>query len=102
MGLAATIAAFEYQPTLWILGKILGLLVGSSEELRTLAKKAEIIIANKIDLDPDGKAVKDLKKKLNKTIIPISAVTGERIKELSELLWQKVKETKKEKKLDID
>jgi len=69
---------------------------------KTLAKKAEIIIANKIDLDPDGKVVKDLKKKLNKTIIPISAVTGERIKELSELLWQKVKETKKEKKLDID
>ena len=69
---------------------------------KTLAKKAEIIIANKIDLDPDEKVVKDLKKKLNKTIIPISAVTGERTKELSELLWQKVKETKKEKKLDTD
>ncbi|GAG18112.1 unnamed protein product, partial [marine sediment metagenome] len=61
---------------------------------KALAQKTEIIIANKIDLDPDGKKVKDLKKKLNKAICPISAVTGEGIKELSELLWQKVKELK--------
>ena len=57
-------------------------------------KKTEFIIANKIDLDPDGKIVKDLKKKLNKKIYPISAVTGAGIKELSELLWQKVAELK--------
>jgi predicted GTPase len=50
-------------------------------------KKAEFIIANKIDLDPDGKIVKDLTDKLNKEIYPISAVTGAGIKELSELLW---------------
>jgi GTP-binding protein len=61
---------------------------------KDLAQKQEVIIANKIDLDPDGKIVKNLRKKLNKTIHPISAVTGEGIKELSELLWQKVKETK--------
>ena len=61
---------------------------------KALAQKTEIIVANKIDLDPDGKIVKNLKKKLNKTIHPISAVTGEGIKELSELLWQKVKELK--------
>ena len=58
---------------------------------KALAEKEEVIVANKIDLDPDGKIVKKLKKKLNKTICPISAVTGEGIKELSELLWQKVK-----------
>jgi len=43
---------------------------------KALTQKAEIIVANKIDLDPDGKIVKDLKKELNKTLYPISAVTG--------------------------
>ena len=57
-------------------------------------KKAEFIIANEIDLDPDGQLVEDLKKKFNQEIYPISAVTGAGIKELSEFLWQKVKELK--------
>jgi GTP-binding protein len=61
---------------------------------RALAKKQEVIVANKIDLDPDGKIIEDLRKKLNKEIHPISAVTGSGIKELSQLLWQKVKELK--------
>ena len=61
---------------------------------KALAKKQEVIVANKIDLDPDGKTVADLKKKLKKKVHPISAVTGEGIKELSELLWQKVKQIK--------
>jgi len=61
---------------------------------KALAKKAEIIVANKIDLDPDGKIVKELKKKIRKTVYPISAVTGAGVKKLTELLWQKVKETK--------
>ncbi|MFA5239009.1 MAG: Obg family GTPase CgtA, partial [Phycisphaerae bacterium] len=63
---------------------------------KTLAEKQEIIVANKIDLNPDGKIVKELKRKLRKTIYPISAVSGQGVKELSELLWQKVKETKAE------
>ena len=61
---------------------------------KVLAQKQEVVVANKIDLDPDGKRVKDLRKKLNKEVHTISAVTGEGIKELSEFLWQKVKETK--------
>jgi GTP-binding protein len=61
---------------------------------KALTQKEEVIIANKIDLDTDGKIVEDLRKKLNKTVYPISAVTGAGIRELSELLWQKVKETK--------
>jgi len=61
---------------------------------KELAQKQEIIVANKIDLDPDGKAVEDLRKKLNKTVHPISAVTGSGIKELTEILWQQVKEAK--------
>ena len=59
---------------------------------KALAKKTEIIIVNKTDLDPDGKTVKELKEKLKKRIYPISAVTGDGIKELSEALWEKVKE----------
>jgi len=61
---------------------------------KALAEKTEIIVANKTDLDPDGEIVKDLGKKLKKTIYPISAVTGDGVKDLSELLWQKVREIK--------
>ena len=60
---------------------------------KALEQKPEFIIANKIDLDPDEKKVKELKQKLQQPIYPISAVTGAGIKQLSELLWQKVKET---------
>jgi GTP-binding protein len=61
---------------------------------KALAQKQEVIIANKTDLDPDGKIIEDLRKKLSKDIHPISAVTGSGTKELSELLWQEVKELK--------
>jgi GTP-binding protein len=59
-----------------------------------LARKQEVIIANKIDLDPNGRIVQDLRNKLDKDVHSVSAVTGEGIKQLSELLWKKVKETK--------
>jgi len=58
---------------------------------KILAQKPEIIVANKIDLDPDEKKVKELTGKLPLPIHPISAVTGSGIKELTELLWQKVR-----------
>ena len=61
---------------------------------KALAQKQEVIVANKTDLDPDGEIIEDLIKKLNKEIHPISAVTGSGTKELSEFLWQKVKELK--------
>jgi len=64
---------------------------------KALARKKEVIIANKIDLDPDGKIIEKLKKKMKKKIYPISAVTGEGIKELTEILWKKVQQTKTEK-----
>jgi len=59
-----------------------------------LAQREEVIVVNKMDLNPDGKAVADLRKKLNREIHPISAVTGKGIKELTELLWQKIREVK--------
>ncbi len=61
---------------------------------KALAQKKEVIVANKIDLDPDGEVINDLRNEFQQTIHPISAVTGSGIKELSELLWQKVKELK--------
>jgi GTP-binding protein len=61
---------------------------------KALAEKEEVIVANKIDLDPAGRIVKELKKKTRKKIYPISAVTGAGVKELTEILWQKIKETK--------
>jgi GTP-binding protein len=61
---------------------------------KALAKKPEFIVANKIDLDPTGRIVKELKKKLRKKVYPISAVTGAGVKELTEILWKKVKEIK--------
>jgi GTP-binding protein len=63
---------------------------------KALVEKPEVIIANKIDLDPDAAAVKRLQERLGKTVIPISAVTGSGIKELCEILWRKVKEVKTE------
>ncbi len=61
---------------------------------KILSKKSEIIVANKIDLIPDDGIIKELQEKLHQPIHPISAVTGSGIKELTELLWQKVKEFK--------
>jgi GTP-binding protein len=61
---------------------------------KTLAAKKEVIVANKIDLDPKGEIVKKLRKRLGRRIIPISAVTGQGIKDLCEMLWKKVKQVK--------
>jgi 50S ribosomal subunit-associated GTPase HflX len=41
----------------------------------------KIPVANKIDLDPDGKIVEELRKGLDETIYPISKVTGYGIKQ---------------------
>jgi GTP-binding protein len=62
-----------------------------AQHSETLASKEEVIVANKIDLDPDGSRVKDLQDRLSRDIVPISAATGQGIKELAELLWQKVR-----------
>jgi GTP-binding protein len=63
---------------------------------KALAAKPEIIVANKTDLDPDGQIVTDLREKLPQPPHSISAVTGSGIKELTELLWQKVRELRQD------
>ncbi len=54
-----------------------------------LAQKQEVVVANKIDLDPDDSRLRDLKERLDQAILPISAATGQGIRELTELLWRK-------------
>jgi len=56
-----------------------------------LAQKEEVVVANKIDLDPDGIRLADLRQQLDREILPISAATGQGIKPLTEHLWQKIK-----------
>lgn len=56
-----------------------------------LAQKDEVVVANKIDLDPDGSRTKDLHDRLGREVFPISAATGQGIRELAETLWRKVR-----------
>jgi GTPase len=60
----------------------------------TLAQKEEVIVVNKIDLDPDGSLTKDLRERLGQDLVPISAATGQGIRELTEVLWQKIQALK--------
>ncbi len=64
---------------------------------KELGKKKEIIVINKIDLDPDGEILKKIKKKFKKKIFVISAVTGKGIKELCEALHKLVQSEKRKK-----
>ena len=54
-----------------------------------LAEKEEIIVGNKIDLDIARENVKILKENFNEVYF-ISALTGEGIKELKEIIWKKL------------
>ncbi len=62
-----------------------------AQHSEALAQKDEVVVANKIDLDPEGSRLKDLQDRLGRKIVPISAATGQGIRELSELLWRKVR-----------
>ena len=61
---------------------------------KELGKKKEVIVLNKIDLDPEGEILKKIKKKFRKKIFTISAVTGQGIKELKEGLYKLVQQKK--------
>jgi len=54
-----------------------------------LARKQEVVVANKIDLDPDGTHLQDLQERLDQEVLCISAATGQGMRELTELLWRK-------------
>lgn len=61
---------------------------------QVLAEKQEIIVANKSDLDPAGEKLAHVRDRLGPDIPAISAATGHGIRDLSERLWQNVKELK--------
>lgn len=67
---------------------------------KDLGKKAEIIVANKVDLaTDDGAALKALRKKLKgKTVLSISGATRAGIPELLEAMWTAVAENRKEER----
>lgn len=58
-----------------------------------LIEKPEVIVLNKIDLDPEGIIVDDIKSRLpkGKKILAISAVSGAGIPEFNETLWKIVR-----------
>jgi len=62
-----------------------------------LAEKKEVVVLNKIDLDPDGTVTKKITDSLQKgsreplPVVAISAVTGRGIGKLNETLWAMVK-----------
>jgi GTP-binding protein len=58
---------------------------------QVLADKPEVIVANKIDLDPEDAALARIRARLGPDVCAISAATGEGIKDLTERLWQKIK-----------
>lgn len=61
-----------------------------------LAAKSQVVVFNKMDLDPDGTMVDELTRRLGEASgdvgpMAISAVTGKGIAELNEALWQIMK-----------
>ena len=59
---------------------------------KALAAKTEVIALNKTDLDPEQKTTKKITASLDaQNIMPISAVTGDGLGPLNELLWKIVK-----------
>ncbi|MCF7958716.1 MAG: GTPase ObgE [Phycisphaerae bacterium] len=62
----------------------------------TLANKKEIIIASKMDLDPDREMLEIFQQELGKEVLPISSVIGEGLDVLKEVLWTSVQAVRKE------
>jgi GTP-binding protein len=59
-----------------------------------LASKREVVIGNKIDLTPDNEAIEQLTRSIDREVLPVSAVTGMGLNELTEQLWKMVADEK--------
>jgi GTP-binding protein len=57
-----------------------------------LADKPQIIVANKMDLSESHNALADLRKAVDGEVIAISAVTGQGLDELTEIIWKTLQE----------
>jgi len=71
--------------------KIRNELASYSDEL---GKKREIIVINKIDIDPDGENLQKIKEQFEEEVFAISAVAGKGVKELCEELYKLVQREK--------
>ncbi|MFC1782550.1 GTPase ObgE [Planctomycetota bacterium] len=65
-----------------------------------LAGKPEIIVASKMDLDPDAEKLHAFSEDFDREILAISAVTGSHIPQLCERLWQEVQKLRDEEQED--
>jgi len=59
--------------------------------------KERVIVINKMDMPGSEEKLKEFKDKINKEVIPISAIKGEGLKDLVSFVYKKVKDVKKEK-----
>ena len=55
-----------------------------------LVKRPQVIAGNKMDMPEAKEGLKEFKKKVKKTVYPVSCVTGEGIKELLEAVYKKL------------
>jgi len=55
-----------------------------------LGKRPQVIAVNKMDIPEAKENLKAFRKKIKKTVYPISCVTGEGIKELLEAVYKKL------------
>ena len=60
-----------------------------------LARKPEIVVASKLDLDPDGDKFQLFNQQLGRQAPAISSVTGAGLRELMELLWRELQNREK-------
>jgi GTPase len=59
---------------------------------KVLADKQQVVVLNKMDLDPEGEIADDIEKRLGlEKVYKISAVAGQGLGELNEALWLMVK-----------
>jgi len=59
---------------------------------KVLADKPQVVVLNKIDLDPEGEIAGDIEKRLGlEKVYKISAVAGQGLGELNEALWSMAK-----------
>jgi GTP-binding protein len=65
-----------------------------TEYSAALAAKPEIVVANKMDLTDAAEHLRELKRKIGRDVIGISAVTGAGLTELSDRIWETLQELK--------
>ena len=53
-----------------------------------LIKRPEIVVANKIDLTDSDKSLEEFRQEINKDVVAVSAVTGQGIPQLHEIIWR--------------